>query len=309
MLKVVVYSSGRGGEDVATFLENELGVIEVIRVIDWAKSDALDGSDSLDGSDFALEVERAEYNLARFLGKVDVIVWADYASCGICEELKQRYPQQKFVQIKISHKKIKRRKFRNEPILFLTTENLCRDVLRQELEDAYQGAMGILPDCQHWARLIDNGLMIAEVIADDLAKYFIIKPPKDVFERRVKLSVTLPLGRRMAFKRAQSLFDAAIERLERLNQERNDARKAYLETFEGREPVMTWANKTNVNLREKVQPYAIVLLDARLWAWRSEIEEIFGWQVQVIDFRRKLLRDTCLALGLLGVDGRPGVFE
>ena len=213
------------------------------------------------------------------------------------------------MQIKISHKKIKQRKFRNEPILFLTTENLCRDALRQELEDAYQGAMGILPDCRHWAKLIDNGLMIAEVIADDLAKYFIIKPPKDVFERRVKLSVTLPLGRRMAFKRAQSLFDAAIERLERLNQERNDARKAYLETFEGREPVMTWANKTNVNLREKVQPYAIVLLDARLWAWRSEIEEIFGWQVQVIDFRRKLLRDTCLALGLLGVDGRPGVFE
>ena len=67
--------------------------------------------------------------------------------------------------------------------------------------------------------------------------------------------------------------------------------------------MMVWPGEDADELVMPLKPSVVVLLDPRLWLWKEEIGQIFGWQVQVLDFRKKLLRDTCMALGLLGVDG------
>ncbi len=49
----------------------------------------------------------------------------------------------------------------------------------------------------------------------------------------------------------------------------------------------------------------VLLLNTHFWSIKDEIEEAFGYRVRVLDFRKKLLRDVCIALNLLGVDGGP----
>ena len=52
MLRVVVYGRGRGGEAVAEYLEEELGVVEVVRVIDWSPAvEASGGGGGTAGAD------------------------------------------------------------------------------------------------------------------------------------------------------------------------------------------------------------------------------------------------------------------
>ena len=48
----------------------------------------------------------------------------------------------------------------------------------------------------------------------------------------------------------------------------------------------------------------MILLSTHFWAIKSDLEELFGWRVRVIDFREVVLRNVCLALRLRGVDGR-----
>ena len=55
MLRVVVYGRGRAGEVVAEYLEEELGVVEVVRVVDWVPTEVTGEA----------WLERAEQNLAR----------------------------------------------------------------------------------------------------------------------------------------------------------------------------------------------------------------------------------------------------
>ena len=41
MLKIVVFDSGYGGELFADYLENELPVTDIIRVVDWRNADKM----------------------------------------------------------------------------------------------------------------------------------------------------------------------------------------------------------------------------------------------------------------------------
>lgn len=52
-----------------------------------------------------------------------------------------------------------------------------------------------------------------------------------------------------------------------------------------------------------LKPDVVILLNTHFWSIKSEFEELFGFRVRVLDFRQKLLHDTCRALNLLGVDG------
>lgn len=54
---------------------------------------------------------------------------------------------------------------------------------------------------------------------------------------------------------------------------------------------------------ELFRPDVILLLNTHFWSIRSELEELFGYRVRVLDFRQKLLHDTCRALELRGVHG------
>lgn len=54
---------------------------------------------------------------------------------------------------------------------------------------------------------------------------------------------------------------------------------------------------------ELLRPNVVLLLNTHFWQIKPELEELFGYRVRVLDFRQKLLHDTCRALGLRGVDG------
>lgn len=52
-----------------------------------------------------------------------------------------------------------------------------------------------------------------------------------------------------------------------------------------------------------IQSDIVLLLNTHFWDIKDEIEKVFGFNVAVFDFRRKLLHDVCAALHLLGIDG------
>lgn len=71
MLKIVVFDSGYGGEDFADYLEKEIPIADIIRVIDWRHATEIQSS--------AKEARRcAETALYAYFGKVDLIIFANY---------------------------------------------------------------------------------------------------------------------------------------------------------------------------------------------------------------------------------------
>ncbi len=91
MLKIVIFDSGFGGELFADKLNEKIGVVEIIRVIDWRNAD-----EYLDGK---LKARRlAERALRPYIGKVDLIIFANtLLSITSLKYFKRKYKMQKFV--------------------------------------------------------------------------------------------------------------------------------------------------------------------------------------------------------------------
>ena len=91
MLKVVVFDSGYGGELFADYLSEEIGTIEVIRVIDWRNAEDLQKSARL-----ARKI--TENTLRPYLGQVDLIVFANYLlSVTSLKYFRRKYKKQKYI--------------------------------------------------------------------------------------------------------------------------------------------------------------------------------------------------------------------
>ena len=91
MLKIVVYDSGFGGELFADRLEEELKVVEVVRVIDWKNA-----VDIQSNSHFARRA--AEVALRPYIGNADLIVLANHlVSLTSLKYFQRKYPTQKFI--------------------------------------------------------------------------------------------------------------------------------------------------------------------------------------------------------------------
>lgn len=107
MLKVVVFDSGFGGELFADLLEEEMPILEVIRVIDWRHAEAI-------GEKAKYARRTAEAALKPYLGQVDLIIFANHL-------------------ISITSLKYFRRKYRNQKFLGLCLEPPSRIVKRDYL--------------------------------------------------------------------------------------------------------------------------------------------------------------------------------
>lgn len=91
MLKIVVFDGGYGGELFADYLEEVLPTVEVIRVIDWRNAEALTTN-----ARTAREV--AEKALEPYLGKVDLIVFANHLlSITSLRYFRRKYKAQRFL--------------------------------------------------------------------------------------------------------------------------------------------------------------------------------------------------------------------
>lgn len=114
MHKIVVYDSGMGGEMFSDYLEEELPIFEVIRVIDWRHAEEL--------SEKRFRARRiVEESLRPYIGKVDLIILANhYLSIIGLSYLRHKFPKQNFAGFELPKPHTRRRS------CILTTSSVSR---------------------------------------------------------------------------------------------------------------------------------------------------------------------------------------
>jgi len=165
MLKIVVFDGGWGGRNVADYLAEELGVIEVECVIDNDHSpyELLSPEEVCD---------LAEKSLKPYLNKVDLIVLGGYVSSLALSMLQNRYPNQRFVGMGIDYRLIYKTRCRPQTVTVMGDELLVHLPVWEELRYQLPEVSLVAPDCSGWESLIDMGEMSPEVIKTELSEYF-----------------------------------------------------------------------------------------------------------------------------------------
>lgn len=292
MLKIVVFDSGWGGELVANFLEEELNTVEIVRVIDWPNAPYC----NREAEEICALVDDGLFG---YIGGVDLIVLGGYAVSMALDFMCEKYPEQRFVGMDLNYDLILRS--RNFPgnVVMLMDRLTSESVIRQNLRAALPYSTLIIPDCTGWEELINDNRMTPEVLRQDLGYDFTLAP---VQEKRMKpesneseMSLLEIIekaedkgGNRQALRTAIAKFSQAAEAA--VDDEKMMAQALMKQNAE-------------IERRNDWKPDVILLLNTHFWDIKLDLEEIFGWQVRVLDFREKLLHDVCVALKLRGTHG------
>lgn len=162
MLKVVVFDSGWGGEMVADYIEEELSVVEVIRVIDWRNAPYADKN--------CQEIQRlAEDVLMPFIGNVDLIVLGGFVFRFLVDSLRKRFPEQKFVTVEMKPMSISLRATHN--VMILANQKLKETEYYQKIKNSLELCNIVEPQCDHWTGLIDEGTMTEKILWRELRTF------------------------------------------------------------------------------------------------------------------------------------------
>lgn len=163
MLKIVVFDGGFGGEIFADELKECLDVVEIIRVIDWRNAEPL-----LMNRREARSI--AEKDLAPYLGKVDLIVFANYLlSLTSLKYFTRKYPNQKFVGLSLKSPDT----FISYPTLILTTTSVSKTLAFRNFVRSLKRRTKILT-LDSWPAKIDDGELTDTEIAETI-KVFLHK--------------------------------------------------------------------------------------------------------------------------------------
>lgn len=118
MLKVVVFDGGYGGEFFADQLEEELPILEVIRVIDWRNAEQIIASPRQ-----ARKI--AKTALQPYIGKVDLIIFANHLlTLTSLKHFCRKYKNQKFIGLQLK----KPDTFVQRDTLILTTKAVAKTI-------------------------------------------------------------------------------------------------------------------------------------------------------------------------------------
>lgn len=299
MLKIVVCDSGWGGELVADFLSEELGMVEVVRVIDWPHASYHDRSST--------EISQlAEAALNQYLNQVDLIVLGGYATSLALDNLQAKYPNQSFVSMGYSLQHILHTK--NYPYrigILAGRQTINSDLVEQLHEDLPQSTFASF-DCGAWESPIDDGELSTKQIRADLDSSFKLATkttPRSLQRSQIRKQKqrNLSLVEQLKLKRSIDIHG------------QNPSGDIRIQNLSVNPSTNALHGSTNIpkNLSANISTCptevdAVLLLDTHLWEIKSDLEEAFGWRVRTLDFRRKLLHDVCFALGLRGVDGGRG---
>lgn len=153
MVKVVIYDFGMGGELFAEYLERELPVLKVIRVIDWENSD-------LNSTNHFKTRRLVESSLQPYLGRVDLIIIANHFLTQIgLRYLERKYKNQKFIGFHLPTLDT----FVNRDTLILTTSAISRSLAyRLYLHKIHRTSFTIALD--DWPTLIDDAAIESDAI-------------------------------------------------------------------------------------------------------------------------------------------------
>lgn len=160
MLKVVVYDSGYGGEFFADRLEEELPIIEIIRVIDWRNADKIQNSPKE-----ARKIARAD--LRPYIGRVDLIILANHLlTLTSLKFFRRKYKNQRFVGLNLKKPLSPPKK----DTIILTTKPVTKTV------NYYNFILHLKKRVKtyaldSWPLKIDNGELTEQEIRETLSDY------------------------------------------------------------------------------------------------------------------------------------------
>ena len=160
MLKIVVFDSGYGGEFFADRLEEELPVIEIIRVIDWRNADKFLKNPK--------EARRlAVQDLRPYIGKVDLIIFANYLlSITSLKYFRRKYKNQRFIGLSL----IKSTLPPKDNTLILTTKAVTKTInYHNFVFHLHRKTKTIILDS--WPAKIDDGELTISEIKETLEPY------------------------------------------------------------------------------------------------------------------------------------------
>lgn len=157
MLKVVVFDGGYGGEFFADKLEEELPVLEVIRVIDWRNADPI-----LTSPKQARKIAQAA--LRPYIGKVDLIIFANHLlTITSLKYFKRKYKNQRFIGLNLKQPDT----FVKRDVLILTTKAVTRTITyRNFLLHIRRKSLTLTLDS--WPNEIDDGELTETEIRNTL---------------------------------------------------------------------------------------------------------------------------------------------
>lgn len=171
MLKVVVIDSGFGGELFADKLQENLQVIEVIRVIDWRNADKYMNSKRL-------ARHTAEEALSPYIGKVDLIVIANFfLSITSLKYFRRKYKNQQFAGISL----VMPSTFIDRNTIILTTTAVCKTTNYKNYIARLKRRTLTVP-LDDWPAKIDDGELTREEIESVLREITVTKRffPKEI---------------------------------------------------------------------------------------------------------------------------------
>lgn len=164
MLKVVVFDGGYGGEFFADKLEEEVPVIDVIRVIDWRNAEQL-----LTNPKGARKV--ADKALRPYIGKVDLIIFANYLlTITSLKYFRRKYKEQKFIGFDLQSPDT----FIKRDVLILTTKAVTRTVHYHFFRARIRRKILTLA-LDDWSAAIDDGELTEQEIRDTIENSLIKK--------------------------------------------------------------------------------------------------------------------------------------
>jgi len=182
MKKIVIFDGGFGGELFADYFEQELPVVEVIRVIDWRHANQILKSVK-DARKAALEALRP------YLGTVDLIIFANHLlTLTSLDYFRRKFKNQKFSGLPII------KPVNSDKTLILTTkavrETLADYTFRHHLNGTVKEIV-----LDSWPNLIDDGELTEDQMRKDLASVLDFHPDTIVLENTTFVDIRKELHR------------------------------------------------------------------------------------------------------------------
>lgn len=167
--KIVVFDNSFGGELFADYIEKELPIFDVIRVICWGEKLS---------RDFTIQKMRP------YIGHADLIILLNpFLTITALGYIRKKFPNQNFIGLKPVSKIPKNRSKR---VLFLTTKQTRRTITYQLHHFSLAKKTRII-DCDKWVKLIDTGEYITEEMVNDLKVLGDFKPQLVVLDNAALL--------------------------------------------------------------------------------------------------------------------------
>lgn len=152
--------SGMGGELLADYLEQELPILDIIRVIDWRHAEALTKSRHT-------ARKAAEMALRPYINHVDLIILANHLlSFTSLDYFRRKYPHQKFIGLTPCHPQT----FKPCPTLILTTSAVAHTLTFRRFVYQLRRPTTVL-SLDDWPGLIDDGELSTDILRTTLADY------------------------------------------------------------------------------------------------------------------------------------------